>query len=265
MSYYDEIRRTNIIGMCRELIDSQSLRIRKSDGRLEMKTFISSSNVWVHTKPTYRVNCLLWKNIIFGNVIRKLPREEWFVPPPCHKCFKVVVKPQTVKELFALNDLQAEMQVTSKAGLDLRKETFGNYAGYFYTGSISEGLECYKEVREAVDDYHDLGSHVSVGLIRACTEYEYTMGPSDKWTLTPENLAFDDLLNQAFLTDFIVAKTSDLEAKNIYQEWIDHAYANGDPTVIDGPCGGNRNYPERVTYEHLITKTKGGGSDAILR
>ena len=97
----------------------------------------------------------------------------------CMDCYKVVVMPKTLEQTKKLSDWQNSLGLASKAGAETRRYVTRKWGGYFYCRGIEDGRERYKLVREWVDE--NLGKDVDVILKRGCTEFEQSIGDSDKW------------------------------------------------------------------------------------
>lgn len=167
------------------------------------------------------------------------------IPPRCLECWKVVVNPRTFIELVALRDLQKELDVNSKCGIEMRDYTSKLYGGYFYTDSFDEGRERYKQIRETVNDC--ISPDVPVILKRGCTEFEMLKGPSHHWHMTPKEE--ETLL---ILENYVEIQNSNTpqcaECKNyVFLKWMMWAHASGDMTYTDWN-GGKVLFPTVVTY-----------------
>jgi hypothetical protein len=254
MSYYEDLKSRNYIRLVEPLLKAGVLSMRGSDGKFVANLSVEYGGPWVHTKPSYETNCFWWKDVTFHTIVEKcLPAENRFVPIGCQDCFKVVVRPKTLRKLFDLEKLQGELNLPSKCGIEIRPSVNGNYGGYFYNRGLPAGLECWKVVRKAVDDR--LGSDVAVILKRACTEMEHAMGRSDEWTVTPKQISFEMEFAQRCVNDLPVIIQSDHAKDEVRQKWIEHAYSVGDQTYAeftDGPL-----YPDYVTYQHLLEEQEG--------
>ena len=250
MSLYYELRGKNIVAAAKHLLEAGVLEMRHSDGKLQSPGFKNTwQTPWVHHRLSYRHNCYMWKDVVFENIITQvLPKEKWFVPRCCQNCFKVVVRPQSVKQLFELAEIQRILNYASKAGIEIRPSVFGNYGGYFYNRGLSEGLDCYKVVRNVIDA--QIGN-IPVILKRGCTEMEHGVGPSTLWKVTPEQVAFEELIEQKFVMDVPVVGQSPHAKDYVKQMWIEKAYEWGDPTVFEYLDPNNPLYPPYETYHNL--------------
>ncbi len=152
-----------------------------------------------------------------------------FIHSRCHRCYKVVIRPNTLNQLFELLKIEEEMDEWSKCGVEMRPHVFGRYGGYYYTDSIEEGRAMHKRVRKQVDER--LSPKVSVILKRACTEFEQHYGPSDQWEPPSEKqLAFEKRIDEKYITiGHDTPMPEDLQTKAKIG-WIEFAYDRGDPT-----------------------------------
>lgn len=204
------------------------------DGKLEInKQAIAIHTPWVHHGHTGWARCMLWSRVMFYAASMQMPKcfadGEMFVPSGCQNCYKVVVRPKTVTQLFELDKLEEEMGRASKCGIEVRDSVHGLYGGYFYNLGLDAGLECYKAIREAVDQR--LGKDVAVILKRGCTEMEHAVGPSDKWEITDEQKEVERLI-----TDWIVepekneGNQPEAVIWHVKRKWIEYAFKHGDVT-----------------------------------
>lgn len=252
MSFYEKLKGGNLIRLFGQLLKAGALKMRDGDGKFMVDFHLTWDAPWVYTKVDKRMNCFLWKDITFHSIIEKQvpPGHQW-VPFACQECYKVVVRPETLKQLFALEKVQRQLDHPSKCGTEERPSVFGNYGGYFYNRGLHEGIDCYKKVRKAVDDHPELGPEIKVILKRACTEYEHALGPSDKWKPpTQEQLQFEIHLHENFVADHPLQLQPEIIKDEIRQRWIEYAYKIGDKTVYEFN-GGKPLYPDYVTYQHI--------------
>lgn len=246
MALYEELKGRDLIAAIEPMLKAGVLELRHSDGKVVPCMLKHTwDTLWLHHRPSYRHNCFIWKDVIFENVImRVLPPTRRFVPSSCMDCYKVVVRPRTLKELFTLAQVQYELDHASKCGIEVRHSVRGNYGGYFYNRGLAEGKACYEMVRKAVDER--ISPEITVLLKRSCTEMEHGVGPSDVWAVTPEQQHFEQLIESRFAMDIPVLVQQNHLKEHVQRRWIEEAYKFGDPTVdeyIDGPL-----FEEYVTY-----------------
>ena len=197
---------------------------------------------WVYVNYSRNTKCALWHNAIFDNF--------GYIPTPCHKCFKVVVKPRTVKELFVLYELSKSFQTPNKCGAERREFVFGPYSQFFYVSGLEEGLRYYRKVREAVND--SLSPDVPVALKCGCTRYELAMGPSDQWQVTPEQVAFESFLKDTVSKDIMSWEMEPYSQSKelidaIQKTWLYWAFHIGDVTYLEF-TGDRPLFPKGATY-----------------
>ncbi len=250
-SYYEYVKANDIVGHLSELFRRGGFQLRQGDGMIHCEQTTTIDTPWHHVRHDEWLDCGLWHRVMFDFLSQQLPGR--FVPSRCQECWKVVVRPRTVVELFALLDLQKRLDRPSKCGIEIRPTVHGNYGGYFYCRSLEDGMACYTEVRAAIDADSHLGPDIGVLLKRACTEYEMACGPSDKWQISEAQLALEALVEQTFVPAIIEEHTQpDHLIRHVHARWIEHAYSVGDPTYLhltnDKPL-----YPRYVTYHDRAT------------
>jgi hypothetical protein len=259
MSVYQALCDEDILEKARGLLTSGGFFLRDTDGRITCERSVSWDQPWHHVKHMDSVDCVLWFQIIFNGFSLPLPKEERFVPLGCQDCYKVVVRPKTLKGLFSLLAMQKKLNRPSKCGIETRPSVCGLYGGYFYNRGLEEGLERYKEVRGAVNDTDNLGPDTVVMLKRGCTEMEHATKPSNEWTITDKQLHIESLV----LRKFVIDPQSRMQTESIqlhaHKQWIEWAYQMGDMTYLEYTDGKPLpQYPEYVTYHHLSTGEKNG-------
>lgn len=177
-----------------------------------------------------------------------------FIPKPCRECWKVVVAPKTLKQLFQLLAIERKMVAENpycfcKCGIEKRTDVERNYGGYFYTNDLNQGLLRLGQVRERVHGL--IGQDVPVILKRGCTEFERKYGPSDKWDdlIKPEHDTLWLRLNQIFKLEKRNIRQPDLVQKHVMVTWIEYAGSIGDPSIPE-LNNGNKIYPGYVVYDY---------------
>lgn len=202
--------------------------LRESDGKICARSrSMSAYTPWVHVKHEMNQYCDIWHHVIFDRL--------GFVPTACRDCYKVVVQPKTLLQLFDLYELMKELDLPSKCGVEMRRTDTRCYGGYFYCRGINQGKERFSLVRSAIDADPNLGPDVPVILKRYCTEYEVGpegKGPSDQ--LPP--LTEDESFIEQYLIDNIEHRTASPIGQpehlvaSVMVLWIWQAYQIGDET-----------------------------------
>lgn len=197
---------------------------------------------WVHPRTDPNRDCGLWHGIMFDYY--------GILPSPCFECWKVVVSPRTLKELFMLLDLQSEYwEGPCKCGIEVRDYTPRLYGGYFYNDSLDLGQEAYRKVRELVSEH--ISPDVKVILKRACTEFEMKLGPSNAWQLQPGQLEKEEAIAGLFDNrDSAHWEQVTSIRPRVMRAWIQWAYKYGDKTYLEYNDGVPL-YPETVQYQDI--------------
>jgi len=237
---------------------------------------------WIYVRPSPTRSCNFWHEIIF--------KVFGLFPIGCLDCWKVVIRPRTLKELFMLLDYERnEFDGDCKCGIEVRPYVHGNYGGYNYNNSLEEGINSYHRIRS--DMNRIISPDVPVILKRACTEFELEFGDSDKWEEllekgevehpekgTIKSFKYDELKRRSDIIrgQLLLPDTS----KGWYQpkyvqdavirEWFKHAYSIGDPTALEFNEGGKPFYTPSITYHDKdltntdIQKTKKFVSEEVI-
>ena len=248
-SFYDWMTAHDILEHLRPLWEGGGFSLRE-DGKLVGNPKSAIEGPWHYIKHHWEFDCFTWHQVIFEHISQRLIIGQKFVPSKCQECFKVVVRPRTLKELFALEKLQITMDRPCKCGIEVRDTVHGLYGGYFYNKGLDEGLIRYQEVRKAVNGDKYLTPSVPVILKRGCTEFELACGPSDQWQTTPEQLKIEAMVNQFLVKDDVLRKQPDHVLWHLHRKWIEFAYAHGDSTYAEFTDGKPLFMPP-VTYHHL--------------
>lgn len=234
-NFYLTLVGADTLTLLQPLVNSGTGVVDRETNRIVLRGTPGIHTPWVHQKHIVELDCRLWHKIMFDIVNPRLAPEARFVPSGCQSCWKVVVRPKTVVQLFLLHELQSKMDIPSKCGIERRSTVEGLYGGYFYNLSHEAGEECYIKVREAVDGYPGLGPDVKILLKRACTEYEAAFPCSSTWEIKPHQMEFEKAIQ-----DSLLVKDEDKEVekgqpaivkRKVFREWVEFAYENGDMTA----------------------------------
>jgi len=198
------------------------------DGRVVSRRRPPCQTPWVFFGSLHATRCRLWHDGVFMSF--------GFVPSPCHECFKVVVRPRTLKELFQLQEVARTQDGVAKCGAECRRFIPALYGGYFYTRGIDEGLDRYRAVREAVS--RRVSPDVPVFLKRGCSKYEIALGRSDRWRVAPEQVSVERWLSDRlspgiFEWDMVPFRQPAVMVDLVQKRWIQWAFQNGDSTYLE--------------------------------
>lgn len=241
---YERLQKIDIIGKIEPLMQASMYVPRIEDGKLVRRaTGMAYNTPWVFVKTLER-RCDLAHNIFMPYL--------QFIPSFCQSCWKVVVRPRTVVELFNLYELMKHLDLESKCGIEPRPSVDGLYGGYFYCISKAQGLKRYKLVREHINDW--LAPEVKVILKRYCTEFEHKFGPSDETKkLTKEQKFQEDYFCRFMPFEGVGHPQPEFLQAFVMLEWIRFAFKSGDPTYSE-LTGGKSLYDPLVTYHEEVKK-----------
>ena len=230
------------------LIKEGRFKRRPSDGKFVIQNPVMPWNVpWVYVRTQDAARCHLYHQIFF--------RIYNHVPSYCRECYKVVIRPRTLVELFDWYEVQRTIiQHPCKCGIERRDSVGALYGAYHYFRGKKAGQEGYKILRKLVDEH--LSPETTVLLKRFCTEFEIDEEkghhPSDKVSdITPEELEWEQWVEAQF-SPFDGGSSNqypeDLLA-HIMKNWIHFAYSNGDQTYKEFTDGSTL-FPSYITYHN---------------
>ena len=250
MSYYRELRRRDVFDWMDPLLRKGTFHVRRSDGKLEHGPMYEAyTTPWHHIRNAQGAKCPYLHRLCF-EISPRTPAGQ-FVPRRCQRCWKVVIRPRTLKELFALEDLLVKLDLPSKCGIERRSYSpcsKNRYGGYIYNMSPQEGTDRLKVIRELVHNDPGLGEGVDVYLKRGCTEMEMAMGRSDEWKVTDIQNEVEDYLDWLVVMDVEESGQAKHVLNKVHMTWIEWAAEIGDETYLEY-TGGKPIYDPPVKYE----------------
>lgn len=194
MSFYEDLGNRDWVQYFEEQFDSMQVRFDK-DGKFKVFERLVHNSPWVHTPASAHQEihnkCGRYQEIFAGKI--------GCIHSTCLDCYKVVVKPKTVKQLFELCDYQWDINLPSKCGIERRPFVPRLYGGYFYNRGLEMGRECHALVEKGVHSL--ISKDIEVILKRGCTEFEIKYGPSDKWKMLPEQEFYEARFDELFVED----------------------------------------------------------------
>lgn len=97
------------------------------------------------------------------------------IPKYCFDCYKVLITPRTIVELFKLlvlfEKIILPLDNTRKCMVESRNDCSGTYKGFIYCRGIEEGNEVRKIVRKVISE--EISPQVPVTLKRGCSEFAH--------------------------------------------------------------------------------------------
>ncbi len=243
---YKGIPLSKIMEKLKPLLTNGTLRV-SDNGRLVADFMPTWNTPWIHVKHSETKKCWMWNEIFY--------KQFGLIHSGCQGCWKVCIRMKTLRQLVQLFELEKALDRPSKCGIEVRPHVHGLYGGYFYNDSLEEGKECYKDVKKAIYEHLDNPEDVKIVLKRACTEFEHDKGDSSKWEIAEgqidleklvESLLVDGSGNRAGQPDFVQA--------GVFDQWVQWAFQNGDPTYAEFSPEGKPLYPDYVTYHEDCDK-----------
>jgi hypothetical protein len=132
-----------------------------------------TTNLW---KDSYTANCERHMLIFQTNNV---------IPEYCFNCYKILVEPRDVLELFKLmiifNGIQLPNNNTRKCMVETRAEISGTYKGLVYSQNLEEAKGMLLSLREIISK--EISPEITISLKRGCSEYAISY---------PEYTEFDD-------------------------------------------------------------------------
>ena len=179
---------------------------------------------WIFSGDGGQMICPLWQTLHWGTF--------QYLPAYCaFNCHKVMIIPNTVKELFEVHEFLEDYGFNSKAGLDMRPYTFGMLKAFIYCDNYKTAKHREKIAKSELNG-------CIIFTKKGCTEFENKL-PSDKWKKVKPDINLESALkNDVDHGPFIDGVGIKLDrpfcqpewAKDIIRlHWAQSAYASGDP------------------------------------
>lgn len=224
MSLYEELKQIEIISPVLSLLKSGKLKM-DWDGKIRLEERVPFDRYWITNVFCPDRMCQIWTPIYF--------KRYGIIPKGCRNCWKVVLKPKTLRSLMEVNSIQKSLGIPSKCGLELRPYTgnVGGYGAYWYApldGGLEAGREMFVKLRKEFPSE-------SLILKRGCTEMEMLVQPSSSWDKYADEWDFKEgLLNTTFVCES-ERPTKEPTAYVTYtlMQWIEWAFEHGDETYRD--------------------------------
>ncbi len=194
-----------------------------SDGRFHLKTQHNVVSPWIFIKRGRFRKCSLWQ---FWEEMFPTFDGAPYIPVGCQSCWKVVIRPKNVFELFMLYEVLKASDLPSKCGTDLRSYT-PPYGGFVYCDSIDQGKEYFSLLQPMVAEQVSPETAGKMILKRGCTELDRKM-PSDQWKLTEGQVLLERYLNDIFIPDRQDYRESEITTAFKMQDFIIYANSIGD-------------------------------------
>jgi hypothetical protein len=231
------------------------------EGKIELLRTVEHNSNWLHIQNDNKRACHFATEILFKTVFRQK-----MVPSLCQNCWKVVITPRTLSELFATYVMQKELGFNSKCGIEGdRSNTNRLYGGYFYNRTLEEGKLCFSIIEKELKKQKtyklkvfDVEEEVMFDdplpeliLKRGCTEMEQACGASDKWAVSDRQKEIEKIVNEAVVQnedDYFDYRNPYYQVAHTMKRWIASAYKWGDSNYLKF-TGGKFLFPSPVIYQ----------------
>jgi hypothetical protein len=219
---FKTLKSWDLIEAIRPLLERSQFFISSETGKITLSPRLAYTSPWVFARHDSERHCNLWHQVLFNGL--------GVIPSDCCECYKVVVRPRTLIELFQLHLLQMEMGLPSKCGVEVRPTVHGNYGGYFYCNGEKHGQEVYERVRNAADEA--ISPDVPIILKRFCTEFEHEHGSSKAFQQSENDKEWERIVKDIFdLPQTLVGQPHFVQV-HTFTLWIRVAYERGDKTAL---------------------------------
>jgi len=192
----------------------------------------------------------LWKDAPKHGCSRCMALFEGFnvIPQYCFDCYKVVIAPRTVVELFKLLLTYENMKLpndnTRKCMIETRSYSSGVYKGFVYCRTLDEGKEILKSVRQAVSD--NISPEIPVNLKRGCSEYAQVYPDTGNWEYGKHWQFYETFVDENFVFQGPVDASGDNKEQEYsmselfaMQFWLRYAATIGDMSYLTLTRGEN--------------------------
>ena len=232
MAMYEDLSAIDVLAPVHDIIPQLGFVIAE-DGRIKPggNWSFQTDTPWINSKLCGERNCKKWH--IYFKHYNMISRN-------CFHCWKIVVKPKNLDQLFMLYDLQTEYvkkkdALACKCGIERRpyRTHSGWYAGFFYTPFATEPKEAAEHCRDIQHLVRKkLGDLTEVFLKRACTEFEDDFGPSESWEYPEWAHQREDLLDSVWDIPTRPLSEPEMIRTFIKKEWIRWGVSHGDKTAL---------------------------------
>jgi len=262
LSYYTDLMKKDVISWVEPLLNAGVIRCRASDSKFELQNVAAPHKPpWHYIRTVIGAKCPYFHRL-FDDISPRTPAGK-FVPRRCQECWKIVIRPRTIKELFALEELLvSKFDWPCKCGIERRYYaplSKHRYGGYIYNTSMKQGLERLAKIRKMLKE-HDTLNEVEAYLKRGCTEMEMGVPNSNSWTVSEEQKEVEDILDWYFLFDVPSSGMNEHILNRLHMTWIEWAAENGDETYLEY-TDGKPIYEPAVRYERKVEGTEAGSPD----
>jgi len=170
------------------------------------------------------------------------------IPNYCFSCYKVLIEPKNVLELFKLMMVLEKLELPNdnsrKCMVETREIASGYYKGFIYCRSIDEGNEVLDLLRKVIS--REITENMQLTLKRGCSEYalsypEFPKVGKDSATMEykEEWQECEDIFDKEYVARMHCSEGGTfnrpnytLQDANVMLQWIKYAATNGDMSYL---------------------------------
>lgn len=195
-----------------------------STGKFRLLTGHIIDSPWIFVKPARFRRCNLWQ---FWEEMFPVVDGAPYIPSGCQACWKVVIRPANVYELFMLLGVLQASDLPSKCGVDYRRHTSQPYGGFVYCDDKEQAMAYREFLRPMVEQQLSKATADKMIVKRGCTEFDQKLS-SDQWTMTPAHKELERYLTDMFVPNGYEYHESEATIAFKLQDFIMHANSFGD-------------------------------------
>lgn len=243
---FPELNKWNLIGKIKRLLSPNGRYVIDADDNIirVVKHAQEWNTPWVHIYQDPQRCCNMLREIFVQCL--------GFIPKKCQECWKVIFRPQTLRDMFNMKKLMERLHEKHhwpcKLGSEGRIWTSGVYGKwglwgcYWYNNSQKAGMQCWEIVKDAItadetlkhlmDDVDEDGYPERLVLKRGCTEFEIgQFGDSLNWAYGEDYAKWERIVWSRFEKQIFENQQSEEEKNEAIDGWFKHAHHAGDQTV----------------------------------
>jgi hypothetical protein len=231
--YMERLLDTDLVGRLQPYVDNQQLNYSfMGDEWISFSAASTTKTPWLFAKGIKGHLCHLMHGVyygVFGCVPNGCFKHCWKITA-CNKGIKDdVVRQLTMKDIMQIEQLQLDMDVPSKCGMDRRTYSPNLWGAYWYYTSLGEAKRYYNQVKGYLNL---IDPDINVTIKRSCTEFELALGPTTEW----DSLDIDWVEKEAVLDEWVFRLDQDpppqqpLIKQNVKNRMLYWAHQHGDMT-----------------------------------
>lgn len=260
--FMERLYDTDVVGKLQPFVNRHEIGYDFiGDEWLQMHETKETNTPWLVHKRSKGQLCHIFHTTYFGifGCVPELCFKHCWKLAACNKGVKDdQVQQLCMRDVLDIEELQQELDLPSKCGMDRRDYTQNIWGSFWYTSSLDEAKEKYPIIRDGLDK---IDPNINLVIKRSCTEFELAIGPSDTW----DDMERPWSEKEDVLNDWILRQDSqpehqhELIKRNVKIKMLQWAYKHGDNTyrlfnegndlVMRFPKEDNKSIVPSITYK----------------